>query len=83
MSHRERRVGALAVGKAKSLKDMRTAFKGLSKPVTKWAKATKPKGLDVAYCSMAKGSWVQKRGEIRNPYYGASMLTCGEVVSSK
>jgi hypothetical protein len=29
---------------------------------------------------MAKASWLQKVGEARNPYYGKSMLDCGEVV---
>lgn len=29
---------------------------------------------------MAKASWVQKRGKVRNPYYGPKMLDCGEVV---
>jgi hypothetical protein len=45
-----------------------------------WGTMSKPKGIDVVFCSMAKGSWLQKRGEVRNPYYGSSMLTCGEVV---
>ena len=73
---------ALAVGKAKKLSAMREAFKSLSEPIVDWAKAAKPKGLDVAHCSMVKASWVQKSGELRNPYYGASMLTCGEKISS-
>jgi hypothetical protein len=27
---------------------------------------------------MAQKSWLQKYGPVKNPYYGASMLTCGE-----
>jgi hypothetical protein len=34
-------------------------------------------GMKVAYCPMAKRSWIQKEDAIRNPYYGKSMLTCG------
>ena len=33
----------------------------------------------VAYCSMAKHSWLQPKGEIENPYFDASMRACGEV----
>jgi len=29
---------------------------------------------------MAKGSWLQSGKEIKNPYYGKSMLACGEIV---
>ncbi|MFC1610471.1 DUF3347 domain-containing protein [Myxococcota bacterium] len=62
------------------IESARNAFKELSKPLAMWGTMSKPKGIDVVFCSMAKGSWLQKRGEVRNPYYGASMLTCGEVV---
>ena len=40
----------------------------------------KPKGVYVVFCSMAKGSWLQTGKEIRNPYDGKKMLTCGEIV---
>jgi hypothetical protein len=46
-----------------------------------WATMVKPIGINVAYCSMTPGSWLQTGDEIRNPYYGASMLKCGEIVS--
>ena len=32
------------------------------------------------YCDMAKKGWVQSEKGIRNPYYGSSMLTCGELI---
>ncbi len=28
---------------------------------------------------MVKRSWLQRGERVRNPYYGASMLTCGEL----
>jgi hypothetical protein len=34
------------------------------------------------YCPMVKKNWLQDRKEIRNPYYGSSMLTCGELVQA-
>ena len=30
-----------------------------------------------AFCPMAPGRWLQQHNELRNPYYGAEMLTCG------
>ncbi|MCB9780331.1 MAG: DUF3347 domain-containing protein [Alphaproteobacteria bacterium] len=33
--------------------------------------------LSSAFCPMAPGHWLQRGGAIRNPYYGAEMLTCG------
>ncbi len=35
--------------------------------------------LEVVYCSMAPGRWLQPAGPVRNPYFGAEMLACGEV----
>lgn len=31
-----------------------------------------------AYCPMVKKFWLQKGDQIANPYYGSSMLRCGE-----
>ena len=58
----------------------REAFKELSRAMSMWGTMSKPPGVEVVFCSMAKGSWLQKKGPIRNPYYGAHMLACGEVV---
>jgi hypothetical protein len=75
------RKAAQALGRAKSLDEARDAYKRLSMPMGMWASLAKPKGIDVVYCSMAKASWLQKHGPIRNPYHGTSMLRCGEIVS--
>jgi hypothetical protein len=32
------------------------------------------------YCPHANKAWVQQTEEIRNPYFGSSMLTCGEII---
>ncbi len=66
---------------ATDLTSAREAFKDLSKPVAMWVTMSHPAGLNVVYCSMSKGSWVQKGATVMNPYYGASMLHCGEIVS--
>jgi hypothetical protein len=71
---------AKAVGDAADLKAARVAFGELSDAVIAAGKAEGWKDtpeVKVAYCPMAKKSWVQKESEIRNPYYGTAMLTCG------
>jgi len=72
---------AIDLSNAKNIKSMRKAFNDLSKPMAMWATMVKPSGVNVAYCPMYKASWLQSEKEIRNPYYGASMLKCGEIVS--
>lgn len=72
---------AKAVENAADLKTTRLAFGDLSDAVIAAGKAELWKDVPevkVAYCPMVKKSWVQKEAEIRNPYYGKSMLTCGE-----
>ena len=35
------------------------------------------------YCPMKKAYWLSKEKEIKNPFYGSNMLTCGKVVETK
>lgn len=65
---------------SETLESAREALRNLSRPMTVWASMSTPGGIDVVFCSMAKASWVQRSGEVRNPYYGSSMLRCGELV---
>ena len=74
---------AQALSKTQALDDARESFKKLSQPMAMWATMSKPKNIDVVYCSMAKASWVQKHGKVRNPYMGAEMLSCGETVGGE
>jgi type IV secretory pathway protease TraF len=73
---------ASALAAAKDLAAARQVFKELSRPMVQWASLTKPTHVQVVYCSMAEGKWLQTSPGVRNPYYGASMLRCGEVVAS-
>lgn len=70
---------ARALAAAKGLDAQREAFKGLSKPMAMWATMSKPAGVYVVFCSMAKASWLQTDKAIANPYMGSKMLTCGEI----
>ncbi|MCF7792860.1 MAG: DUF3347 domain-containing protein [Candidatus Cloacimonetes bacterium] len=74
-------INAQKISKAETIDGMRAAFKELSKPMAMWASMMQPMGMNVAFCSMAPGSWLQRGDEIMNPYYGDKMLHCGEIVS--
>jgi len=68
------------VAQATDLERARHAFAELSDAMIAYRGKSKeqPKPV-VVYCSMAKHSWLQPKGDISNPYLDASMLTCGEV----
>ena len=70
---------AETLAKAKDLKAAREAFKPLSTSLVKYLADNKAgKGTyHEAYCPMAKASWLQTSKDIKNPYMGKSMLTCG------
>jgi Cu(I)/Ag(I) efflux system membrane fusion protein len=67
---------------------LRMAFQGISDAMVRLAEAFSPlEGITyVQHCPMAdsnKGAdWLSREKEIRNPYYGASMLKCGEVTKT-
>ncbi|MES2653935.1 MAG: DUF3347 domain-containing protein [Bacteroidota bacterium] len=76
---------AAKIGAAKDIEAQRTWFADLSADFIERVKST---GLNtgeiyVEYCPMAlndKGAaWLSTQKEIRNPYFGESMMTCGEV----
>lgn len=72
---------AEAVAKAQDIKAARVAFKLLSATLITAASAAKEKTGHYyeAFCPMAGAAWIQADKKIANPYYGASMLTCGEI----
>jgi hypothetical protein len=72
--------GAKKLAAAQDIAAARTAFGEISSALTEYAeKTTSGFGPDVrvAYCPMVNKPWLTKDKTIRNPYYGASMLTCG------
>lgn len=70
---------AAALAGAGDLAAARDAFYELTKPLVRWRQAAGA-GPNVAYCPMAKRSWLQPGEEIGNPYYGSAMATCGSLV---
>ncbi|HEY8379229.1 MAG TPA: hypothetical protein VIK91_22200 [Nannocystis sp.] len=79
-------VGAGRVA-AHDIETARAGFQKMSAGMITYLKAHPDKraGYEVVFCSMAfnnKGAyWVQKEGEIVNPYHGMMMLRCGDKVA--
>lgn len=70
---------------ASNIEDLRTAFIDISKSIIELNQRFQPTTYPtyVQHCPMAnnnKGAdWLSKEKEIRNPYFGSSMLSCGEL----
>jgi hypothetical protein len=73
-----------ALAKSKDIEAARHAFATLSDAMIAYRAAGDERpGPQVVYCSMAKHSWLQPKGDVSNPYYGdAAMRGCGEVKSN-
>jgi hypothetical protein len=69
---------------AKDIEKQREYFSILSSNMITLAKAVKQgsKPVYLAYCPMKKASWLTSEKEIKNPYYGSSMLTCGVITET-
>ena len=77
------RKNASKIADSRSIETQRESFKGLSQNMIAMTKNFKlsDKSVFVQYCPMAEASWLSAEKEIKNPYYGKSMLTCGSVKS--
>lgn len=67
---------------AKDLTAARTAFGELSEAMSAYAKATGATfgpDINLVICPMLHKPWLQKGTKVTNPYYGKSMLTCGDI----
>ena len=67
------------LSQSKSIADAREIFKTLSNEIIATTNKKDLGELKIAACPMAKAKWIQKGSEIKNPYYGSSMLECGSV----
>ena len=72
------------ISTTKDLKKQREFFVSFSSNMAAVAKSLKPgnQAIYMQYCPMKKASWLSSEKQIRNPYYGNSMLTCGEVTET-
>lgn len=74
---------AEALAQVPDLEAAREALGELTKPLVRYRKLAGATDVQVAYCPMAKKSWLQKdETEIGNPYYGQEMPGCGDFVGN-
>ena len=64
----------------KNIEELRSSFKSLSEVYLENGNKKEMTKFQKANCPMAKAKWIQKPGSLRNPYYGKSMLDCGEKI---
>jgi hypothetical protein len=74
---------AKSISSTTDLKKQRDSFKSLSKSTYDLIKVSSPEQpIYKQYCPMADADWLSKEKAVKNPYYGSSMLTCGNVVET-
>ena len=75
---------ATAISESKDIKKQRDLFANLSANMVTLSKDVRlsSQPIYVDYCPMKKASWLSNGKEIRNPYYGSTMLTCGNIVDT-
>ena len=69
---------AEALAEATDLWSARDAFGPLSDALIAYGREIGFGELRLAYCPMVDKEWLQATAELRNPFYGSMMLTCGE-----
>jgi hypothetical protein len=76
---------ASAIASSSDVNEQRKTFSTLSNEMTTLVKANKlaSGALYIEYCPMANNNtgafWLSNEKEIKNPYFGDSMLRCGSV----
>ncbi|OOQ61985.1 DUF3347 domain-containing protein [Mucilaginibacter pedocola] len=72
------------ISETTSIDHQREHFTSLSKNMLESIKALKLNTDPVyaQYCPMKKATWLSDSADIKNPYYGKQMLTCGKVTET-
>jgi hypothetical protein len=74
---------AKSISQTQDIKKQRELFSPLSKNMYTLIKTSKPS--EVVYyqhCPMQNANWLSRENTIKNPYYGAQMMTCGKTVET-
>lgn len=75
---------ATPLSETKDINKQRQHFANLSNNMAILAKAVKLTADPIykQYCPMKKTNWLSNEKEIKNPYYGNAMLTCGNIAET-
>lgn len=79
----EAQKAATALASAQTLEAARTHFGELSAILVPIFQAAAIPGATAYVCPMKKQPWMQKGDQMRNPYYGKAMPTCGSALPVK
>ncbi len=73
---------AAAALRAQDINAARLGFGELSMRLTAYLQAAGPRKIPPYqfFCPMAQKGWLQADKDTRNPYYGSSMLKCGDLI---
>jgi len=75
--------GANSIAETKDLAKQRALFQSFSDNMIILVKSTPlTQPAYITYCPMKKAYWISSVQLIKNPYYGSSMLTCGNVAET-
>ncbi|MTD72453.1 DUF3347 domain-containing protein [Flavobacterium sp. LC2016-13] len=70
-----------AIITVKVIGKQRESFKELSQNLYEIIKTSKPaQPVYYQYCPMKDANWLSKENAVKNPYYGAQMLNCGNTI---
>jgi hypothetical protein len=71
------------ITETKDINVQRKLFKTISKNTYALMKAS-PSDTPIyyQYCPMADASWLSKEKEVKNPYYGSKMMSCGKIIET-
>ena len=77
------RKDASTIAESRSIESQRESFAKLSANMIAVAKNFKlaDSSVFILYCPMQDASWLSAQKEIKNPFYGSAMLTCGSMKS--
>ena len=77
------RKDASSIAESRSIETQRESFAKLSANMIELAKKFKmaDTSVFVLYCPMQDASWLSAQKEVKNPFYGSAMLTCGSMKS--
>jgi len=72
------------ISESNALDHQREHFTSLSKNLYELVKGLKMNTAVIyeQYCPMKKATWLSETSDIKNPYYGKQMLTCGKVTET-
>tara|TARA_R110000868_G_scaffold273926_1_gene533169 strand:- start:3491 stop:4357 length:867 start_codon:yes stop_codon:yes gene_type:complete len=71
------------ISETQDIKSQRDFFKSVSKNMYELMKVSKTETPTYyQYCPMVKANWLSKENEVKNPYYGSKMMSCGKTVET-